>query len=410
MLNKGTRFMSIVLALLLLSCLLVLPAAAAGMGVGPSYLEITDAMRGGEYERLLTLFNLGDEDVNFGFVVTGEASDWITFYGIDAQDIPIDKIFVEGDMETSVLVKVNIPQEIGNGEYEAIITVTTIPGDEQGKSAQTVALAAQVEAHIMITGTQILQGIISNMRIRDIEEGYPLRIETSFRNTGNVAATPIFDIEIIKNNQTIETFTIADTTLRPEDSELFHVECDTAEISKGDYTCNIVVSLGGDVIATEELQFTVLPRGTLTRSGVCTAMGIDSSPQLGIISKLKAVFLNDGQIDTNAKLVAEIYRDGVFVDVVNGDELLVPVGFTTELLVYLRPETPGNYTIKAHILYEGKRTDMDDLSFEILPAGTSASSEGGVLEWQWVIFGVLVVIMLAGLTSPYWYRKLKTEY
>jgi len=409
MLNKGTRFMATILAMLLLSCLLVLPVAAAGMGVGPSHLEITDALRGGEYERLLTLFNLGNEEVTFGFSVTGEAGAWISFYKKDAPDIRIEKINVEKEKEAGVLVKFSIPQEAGNGDYVTIISVTTIPDDEEGEAVQAVALSAQVKVDITVTGTQILSGVISSIRIRDIEEGYPLRIEAFFQNNGNVEATPQFDVEMVKNNQTVATFTVADTRVSPDSSEMFHVECDTTDNSCGDYLCNVTVSLDNEVIAAEECRFTILPRGTLTRSGVCTEMALDSDPKIGIISKLKAVFLNDGQIDTNAKLVAEIFRDGVLVDVINGDELLVPVGYSTELVAYLRPESPGKYNVKTHVLYEGKRTDPKTLSFEVSSTNNPVSGEGGGPEWQWVLFSVLVAVMLAGLTSPYWIKKLRPE-
>ncbi len=401
--------MAVILAMLMLSCLLVLPVAAAGMGVGPSHLEIKDALRGGEYERLLTIFNLGNEKVTFGFSVTGSAVDWISFYKKDAPDIQIEQIDVEKEKEAGVLVKFNIPQDAGNGDYVAVISVTTIPDNEEGEAIQAVALCAQVEVDITVTGTQILSGVISNIQIRDIEEGYPLRIEAFFQNTGNVEAIPQFDVEMVQDNQTVATFTVADTRVSPDSSKMFHVECDATDNSRGDYLCNITVSLDNEVIATEELGFTILPRGTLTRSGVCTEMALDSDPKIGMISRLKAVFLNNGQIDTNAKLVAEVFRDGVLVDVINGDELLVPVGYSTELIAYLRPESPGKYSVRTHVLYGGKRTDQKDLSFEVSSINNPVSSGGGGPEWQWVLFSVLVAVMLAGVTSPYWMKKLRPE-
>ena len=43
----------------------------------------------------------------------------------------------------------------------------------------------------------------------------------------------------------------------------------------------------------------------------------------------------------------------------------MPVGETTNLTAYLKIETPGNYVIKGHALYDGKTTDTKELSFDV---------------------------------------------
>ena len=409
---QGTaiRVTAVVLVSVLLSCLLALPAAAAGIGVGPSKLTIPDALRGGEYERYVTVFNLGDEEAGFAFGASGDAGGWVSFSERDAPDTPVEQVSVPGHGEATVLVKVSVPQGAANGDYEAVISVTTVARAEGAGSVQAVTLSSQVALTVSVTGTQVLQGRASSIRIRDVEEGYPLRIEAFFQNTGNVEARPQFNVQIVKGGTVVATFVIADSVVRPESSEMLHLECDTSDQGCGDYVCIVEASLNGVVVAREELSFTILPRGTLSRSGACTGVVLDGSPELGTIRKLVATFVNDGQIDTMAKLVGEVYCDGVLVEVLNGDEILVPVGYTGELVAYLKLDNPGKYTVEAQVLYEGKLTDVVVLSFEVTrkaPAGTALGVEE--FGWQWVLFGVLVVAMLAGLASTYWQRKHRVE-
>ena len=410
--NMVTRSIEVTLAVLFAFYVLTLPAAAAaGIGAGPSTLEITDALRGGEYERLIMVFNLGDDEAAFAFNTMGEAAGWISFFERDAPDIPIDRIRVSGNGEASVLVRVNVPKDAANDRYEAVVVVSTASDGQVGGSIQTVTLSAQVAVSITVTGTQILEGIVTSIRTRDVEEGYPLKIEAYFQNTGNVDATPQFDVEVARDGATVATFAVAEARVRPEESEMLRVECDTTDQMCGEYLCNVVVSLNSRVIAGEELDFAILPRGTLTRSGVCSEITLEGTPQLGIVSKICATFLNDGQIDTKAKLAGEVYHNGALIDVISGDEILIPVGYSAELVAYLRLETPGKYTLKTHVLYEGKITDVQDLSFEVMSeaAPSSATEVGGGLAWQWVLFGTLVALMLAGLVSTYWQRRQKAE-
>ena len=410
MANTATRSIAATLAVLFAFCLLPLPAAAAGIGVGPSTLEITDGLRDGEYERQIIVFNLGDDEAAFAFSATGEAGEWISFFERDAPAIPIDRVRVPGNGEASVLVRVNVPKDAANGSYEAVVVVSTTSDGQVGGSVQTVTLSSQVQVSIAVSGTQVLSGTVSVIRTRDIEEGSPLRIEAYFQNTGNVEATPRFVVEVTRDATVTAAFNIATTSVRPGASEMIPIECDTASQSCGDYRCSVAVSLGREVIAAEELAFSILPRGTLTRSGVCTGLEFDGGPQLGSVSKIRAAFLNDGQMDAKAKLVGEVYPNGTRVDVIDGDELLVPAGYSGELVAYVRLENAGRYTVRTHVLYEGKRTEVQDLSFEIGPGGTSTVTRtGGGLRWQWVVFGVLVALMLAGLASTYWQRKQKTK-
>ncbi len=98
-------------------------------------------------------------------------------------------------------------------------------------------------------------------------------------------------------------------------------------------------------------------------------------PSVGRYIKIPVTFENTGTIDTKAKFVGELYINGNLVDVVNTDELLVPVGEKSDLIAYLKIETPGDYKIKGHVLYEGKKTDEKELAFFVPKPDSATETE-----------------------------------
>ena len=405
------RIVGVVIPLVLLMIWVpAIPAHAGGLGAGPSNLEVTDALRGGQYERLITIFNLGDNETPFALSTTGDVADWISFYEATDGHTRLDTVVVPAKGEATVSVIVRIPRGAANGAYEGVITIQSSADEDVPGSAQMVSVSTEIYITVAVTGTQMLSGAVSSIRIRDTEEGYPLTVEAFFQNTGNVEARPEFIVEMSQEGGGAKAFTTVGEAVAPETSRIVRVECDTSKLRCGDYLCRVTVSLEGEVIATETLEVAILPRGTLTRSGICGEIVFEAAELVGAVSKIVATFTNDGQINTNAKLVGEVYRDGVLVDVINGDEMLVPVGYTEKLVAYLRLETPGEYVIKAHVVYEGKRTDAVDIAVEAVSSDSVAASGSAIhLQWQWVLFGTVVALMLTGLASTYWQKRQKAE-
>lgn len=123
--------------------------------------------------------------------------------------------------------------------------------------------------------------------------------------------------------------------------------------------------MGGEVLATKDLQFKLLPVGTLSRQGNLTGISYEGKPSVGKTLKILATFVNTGEIDTKEKFIGEVYVDGELVDTISSEELLVPVRETGTLTAYLKIENDGSYMIKGHAVYEGKRTETKELSFVV---------------------------------------------
>jgi len=367
----GIRITSIVLVLLSVAGTISFPVVAIGIAVTPSHLEISDALRGGEYERNITIYNPDNELTDYTLTASGDAGEWISFYKQEDAVSLVNRVTIPGNEKVRILVKLTIPQDAANGEHKAIIIVTSVPAEEaSGGSGQVISLAAPVAVTIFVTGNQILSGVVDGINTDDVEVKYPLRIKVQFHNTGNVVATPQITVEITTQDGTvINHFTSNEFNVKPEKHETIPLEWDTTGRDPGDYIADVSVVLGDAIIKQDQLNFAILPTGTLTRSGSLTEVIFEGEPGLGVLTMIQATFINTGQIDTMAKFVGEVYHNDILVDTLQSEELLVAVGNTEFLEAYFKPNQPGEYRVKGYVIYEGKKTEEKEISFTITKDG-----------------------------------------
>lgn len=358
----------------LMLMIMISSASAAGLGIGvvPSEIEIHNAMRGGEYEKGITIHNTAEDDSGFSITAEGECSDWMHFYLMGDQNTEITNITIPGKDNAKILVKITIPDDAASGEHISTIGVQNIP--IEGMVGSTMIVRMPVDVTIEVTGTQILTGVVKSITAIDTEVNHPLTVKVEFQNTGNVAAKPVVNVDISRDGTPVDGFTYSEMAVATTKKEIIPVEWDTTEMDSGDYVAKISVMLGEKVLETKDLQFKLLPAGTLSRQGNLTSIATESEPAIGMV-KILAIFTNTGAIDTRARFAGEVYRDGNLIDTIESNERLVPIRESGTLTSYLKIESPGSYVVKGHVEYEGRTTDTEELSFEVSGAAAKTGEE-----------------------------------
>lgn len=388
--NKG---LPLTLLIFLLLTLLVFPSgsvgAAIGLGISPSTIHIDDALKGNEYQDGIMLYYTGEGETTLQLTATGDIAEWVSFYDPNNLSSPIESANATVGEWTRLWVKFYIPDNAPVGTSTGTILITTAALSES-ESGASIKLQAKTEVSIVVTGTAVLSGQVNSISARDTEIGYPLRIEVQFKNTGNVVATPEINVNISQDGVNIDSPSFAQEAVKPKQTGTICAEWDTSGRDLGDYTAHVAVALGEENLSTEELSFAILPVGTITRAGVFTELSLKGEPGLGKIIKIQATFLNTGQIDTKAKLIGELYCDNELIDTLESEEALVPVGQSDILTSYVTLEKDGDYDIKGYINYEGKKTEVKEISFSI-------GGAGGGHSFNWFILAVTVIAILAGV-------------
>jgi hypothetical protein len=228
----------------------------------------------------------------------------------------------------------------------------------------TTIMEATSQISVTVTGVQKVSGTVDYITAEDTEVNYPLPIKVLFHNTGNVAVNPEISATVFGKNQTIGTLSYSGTQVNAGQAGIIIARWNNTNVEPGDYSTRVLVSIANTRIKESDIPFKIFPAGTLSRQGNLTNLSYEGVPSAGTLLKIIGIFENTGSIETKAKLMGEIHRNGALVDTFTTDELSIPLYSKGDLIHYLKLETSGDYTIKAYVLYEGKKTPLKELSFK----------------------------------------------
>ena len=390
--------------LVLLVCLFPSTISALGVAIGPTAFEITNALRGSEYERTITVFNPSTTETHYNLSTDGQAASWIRFYTLDDEQQAITGIDIIGQSNTQVLLKVNVPSDIADGTYTSTIYAVTNPVAAGGNGVST-AMQARSDMTIDVTGIQIIDGTVKSVTANSPEAGMPMRLVVNFQNNGNVAVQPNIDCVINKGNVKVTEISNNTTSVAPQTDEDIQTEWATTIADQtGDYTGQVTISLGDKVLTTQDLAFTIFLPGTFSEQGELTSLNYIGKPLLNTVVTIQAGFQNIGQTDTLVTFTGQVYIGGNLIDVVNSESTLVPAGQLGTVTSYLKLSQAGKYTIKGYISYAGKQTATKELAFNIAGQGKISNLlylvVGGVVAVIVILTGIFIIVRKNKKHSP----------
>jgi hypothetical protein len=242
--------------------------AQGGIAIYPSAIELKDAVRGEEYVRTVTVLNEEQNKVTFGFKGDGEVGGWLSLHPQDDPTTTLDRIDVPAGGQTRVLVRVAVPADAPNGPHQGSLGLQSVVGAAEGEgSASSVSMGLSVDMEVDVTGVERLSGAVLDLATNDIEVGQPLEIRTTFNNTGNVRAQPQIRLQVKDaTGAVVGEASYADTAVEAGSSQVIRSEWDATGRGAGDYVASVTVSLGDKQLDARELEFKILPRGTLPHS------------------------------------------------------------------------------------------------------------------------------------------------
>ncbi|MDD4254911.1 MAG: hypothetical protein PHP59_05985 [Methanofollis sp.] len=120
-----------------------------------------------------------------------------------------------------------------------------------------------------------------------------------------------------------------------------------------------------------DASFPAVPlKGPGLQDGNLTCLACEGEAVVGNVLRIAGVFQNPGPADTNATLVGNVFRSGAFVGVIDGETRAVMAGTEENLSMNFTPREPGDYLVRAHVVYGGKMTGVSDVSFPVTDGGT----------------------------------------
>lgn len=387
-----------------------LPAAAAGsIAVAPAEVELAQALRGSEYLRTITIVNLDDGPVTYTVTTAGDAAAWLTIAGSAGVELVLP-----GGGQVQLELRAAIPAGAGYGSHIAVIHVRSLPLPQEEAAPgddvvvrSPVSFEAAIPVRIAVTGTARLSGRVAGISAGErTEPGQPYRVAVQFGNTGNVPAHPHVGVEFQRAGQVVRSAGFADWEVPVGGTADLTLAADTGDLPPGDYSVAFAVSLGGSVVFRTEMPLAVVPAGTLLRQGELVSLAASGEPAVGRVLKLLVTFANTGQVETRARPICEVYRDGALVATVEGREALVLEGDEAVLVSYYKVEEPGDYVVRGRVSYGDRQTAVTEAAFAlgepapVRPAPPSILADARALELGPVTLALdLETLLMAGIIA-----------
>jgi len=386
-----------ILSILTLICMNV---DARELGVGPSYIIEPNMLKGSEYMYTVFIFNTGNDYDNIVRLTSeGETKNWTTFYEYGNTSLPINLTYMEKNSEKSIFLNVAIPADTPNGLYNGTVVVTARPINLTIDSGNQTVVNVQLPILLsfMITGEQVINATVEYTKIDEVEINYPSVVSFKFKNTGNIYITPEIDVVIYKDDMYITRFYHEDFrtyNVPPGNLGEYSYEWDTTGMVSGVYQAKFNITLDGNILHQETKTFELFPPGTFTREGMLKKLSFEGVLEKEKRLKIIATFTNTGEVDTTAKFIGEIYRNGDLLDTIESSEAYIEKHETKEFNMYYLIGEDGSYIIKGHVEFEGRQTNILELDFQVgnqifgifAGEGTNATYLGLILVICVVIF------------------------
>jgi len=216
-----------------------------------------------------------------------------------------------------------------------------------------------------------------------------------FINTGNVVVTPVINAAISKDGTNIDTIVKTASEIKPGMKNKIIVNWENSGLESGDYSAIVTVTAGYNEVLRKELDFSLMPVGTLTRKGEFKEIKYEGNPVVGKIIKISGTFVNTGEIPTKAVLKGEIYKGNDLIETFESEEFTVTVMGTENLIYYYKPASPGEYKIITYIVYEDKKTGEKELIIKVSEPGDSSPLSTALVIAAVIISGLVMALKAA---------------
>ncbi|MEE9323253.1 MAG: hypothetical protein V3U72_01785 [Candidatus Aenigmarchaeota archaeon] len=388
---KKIKFELVICVFLLSLGLSACSADAVSIGISPAEMYFNNILKGGYAEGSVAVSTSSETPVNFMITAKGSIKDWIEFE-------PSENLTMSRNEMRRVRVIVKPPENVANGVYTGNILVTTEPTQPgEGDVGIGVTAGTSSDVSVRITGDEIKKASVESISVKDTEEGHPVEFSILILNEGNVIIYPLMEIRIMEKGESevLKSGTHIQTEILPTKMKIIKINVDTEGLEIGEYKGNVKVFLDEEKLAEETLVFNLFERGTLSKRGFLQKIWNEPWVNVGDIVKIDAYFENSGELLVTGKFRGEIYTGDRLVDVVESEELEVPVGKTVVMSAYFRPALPGQYVVRGQVIFGGKTTETKESFINVNPGQVvTGPRETDYVAIAFAIIAIFIIIIL----------------
>jgi len=251
---------SLILVIGLLLSLSLVETAQAGFGISPPRIWNDRLLPGSHFEQTITLTRSEPkEPVQITVEIDApEIKDWIKIAQGEKFTFPA------GQQQFPMTVIVDIPEDAGYSTYYGKMTIKAAPVGPEGQVR--VALGAQADIRLRVSGEEFSDFKIRSVNIPDLEEGWPIKFVVQLENLGNVKVRPsrvyleIFDNfhqEKLKSGEITQMSWVEAFKVGKSEGEL------AVDLKSGQYWADYEIYKDEEIVLKDKIRFNVHLPGTL---------------------------------------------------------------------------------------------------------------------------------------------------
>ena len=241
----------------------IFPTLAMAIGQASTPIIIENAVRGQEYEDVLSLFNSSNQEESFALNGEGEIADWLTFYKMDDLENPINELTIPANSRIQAKVRISVPQsaEMGKQSGSAVFSLLNKPKEGQvNLNPVTQQVSREITVNVNDQGILSAEAFVS-LEKNTIAKNEPLKINVAYYNSGSVSNKPQIRLGIFKNDINIEDviypYSKDKKAIMPTQTEKMSIAWQTAGRENGKYRAEVGVVLGDEIIKEDSFAFQI---------------------------------------------------------------------------------------------------------------------------------------------------------
>lgn len=239
---------------LLMFILLSSAISAFNITTDPEELIFEDILDGGYAEKIIKIRSDSGQPAQITISASEPISSWISFEPASAS--------ATGDSpaEFKIIVK---PSGSALGTYQGYLIISTFATGNEITGA--VSSTKTVNMVIELTDQQIMQAGVKDVVIGDTEENSPIKALVRVQNQGNIALTPLFQLDIldVSRSQVLKSADSGKKTILPYSTDVIEVDLPN-DLPLGSYWAQVTTTLGDRwIIGKRLIKFNVVEMGTL---------------------------------------------------------------------------------------------------------------------------------------------------
>ena len=375
----------------ILVAVIIVAQAVASIGVTPPRIITDNVLKGTSIEQSVTLVDVQEGD-KLSITLSGEGSEWIS---VSSEN----NFIVEHPKSEELVFTLNIPQKAPNGEYNVMAQVIATPDEKQEGQGNTASVISgiMVDIQFTITGEQVKQYIVRHITVPDIEVGMPITVVATIKNEGNIIVKPT-KVEIdVKDKETRDIIfsdeaafiTTIDPFLVGESIAILK----NTNLAEDLYFIDVrIYDEDKEIRKEENIPFDVFARGTLRTSGRLTKLF--TQEEVKNLAKITGVLENTGDIPLHATFHAEIYTEGILIDILETEEQYIGEGQAQEFMLQYEPAKKGVHNVIGYATFSGKKTNQIEITFMAHPAKNFFSNLSGTTIALYAVIAFLIIYIL----------------